>query len=617
MSFPFEVIVNLNQPNITNAHPKLIKFYKPTTTLLGPNGSGKTQLLRHLKNSLAQYSAGKRVRYISAGRLGPLESFRSNYDGQRVAPNFEGAQYLNRNQLHSRHDNETITGDFGTLSERPDILIKVQERLKTLFNRNIRIDWDGGFLKVYLSRNDFGTEYSSAREASGLLHLVGILAALYDDAVGVVLIDEPEVSLHPQLQAFLFQEMNKVAGYPSEVGKKLIVIATHSTEFIQLHSVKDLASIVFCEDVLKAPVQIDPNQDEFNSRKIKALLARMGQEHKLALFSARPLLVEGPSDQIICSGLSRLLELNVEAGGSQILPVNGKGQMPVVINLMRLIGKKTSVLADADAFTDSSDLMNIFLDSDLANRKAAEQGHRDGIALGRSIYQDFTSKVQGHWTDLQALAEQHSYWINRDTTKDEKFAKQRAVFCVLMSQTDFVSINNGNEWETLKVRLKNLLDLLKLVGCFILTKGTIENYYLYADQLAKEEKPNAAANEVECLENINEAESQYDDIIAAIRYAAQTKVINESLAIRELVLSVIPPALASLTDATTEASLNNSSKNLLGKRAELFHLSIEKSDDKLHLKVDLKSSILNKKGFPLRISKDADPIKSVNEQMKI
>lgn len=615
MSFPFDIEIHLNAANIANLTPKRIKIYKPITTLLGPNGAGKTQLLRGLKNSLANHRSNKKIRYISAGRLGPLESYRSDYDGQRGNPNFDGAQYLQPYQLNHRHSNETITGDFGTLSDRPDVLIKVQERLKTLFNRNIRIDWEGGYLKVYLSRNDINSsEYSSAREASGLLHLVGILAALYDDEVGIILIDEPEVSLHPQLQAFLFQEMNKVAGHPAITGKKLIFIATHSTEFIQLHSVEDLAAIIFCEDVYKDPVQIDPNQDGFKNKKIRALLARMGQEHKLALFSARPLLVEGPSDQIICSGLSRLLDLNIEAGGSQILPVIGKGQMPVVTKLMRLIGKTPSVLADADAFTDSLDLINIFLESSLANTIAVEKGHSDGLSLSRSIYQAFISKIHENWTDLQALAEQHSYWINRDPTKDERLAKQRAAFCILMGLSDFSSINNGSEWQNLQTRLKFLIDLLSSVGCFILIRGTIENYYLYADQLTKEEKPHASVNEIECLTDVIQAKDQYQDVIAAICYAAQTKSVNESLAIRDLVLSVVAPALATLSSSTTDASLNSSSKNLVGKRADLFKLSVEKQD-KLCIKVEISSKILEPQGFPLLIPKDADLIKSVNEQM--
>ncbi|WP_236725662.1 ATP-dependent nuclease [Solemya pervernicosa gill symbiont] len=360
MEFPTEISINLSHSNIPNLEPKSIKVYSGITTFVGPDGSGKTSLLRGLKTGISPHVSGKKVRYVSAGRLGPLENYRSDYDGQRGGnPRYEEARYGDKNSMQRRHQNETVTGDFATLSERPDVLIKVQERLRKLFNRDVRVDWNGGYLKIHFARVDIqSNEYSSAREASGLLHLVSILAGLYDDEVGAVLIDEPEVSLHPQIQSFLYQEISKVAGSPDQSGKKLIFVSTHSTEFIHLQSVDDLASVVFCSDVYKAPVQIDPSVGEFRNRKIRALLARMGQEHKLALFCDRPLLVEGPSDQIICSGISRVLDLNTEAAGSQILPVTGKGQMPAVIKLMRLIGKKPSVLADADALADGFYLIN-------------------------------------------------------------------------------------------------------------------------------------------------------------------------------------------------------------------------------------------------------------------
>ena len=157
-----------------------------------------------------------------------------------------------------RHQIETISGDFHTLYKRPDILIKVQERLRKLFKRDIKIEWDSGFLKVFFLRvGASNTYYSSAREASGLLHLVGILSALYDDEVGVLLIDEPEVSLHPQLQAFLLKEITRVAGIPSEDGyKKIIMMATHSTEMIKISKTDDLLSFIFCNDLKEAPIQI-------------------------------------------------------------------------------------------------------------------------------------------------------------------------------------------------------------------------------------------------------------------------------------------------------------------------------------------------------------------------
>ena len=274
-----------------------------------------------------------------------------------------------------RHKAETVLGDFASLSERPDIFVKVQERLRQLFFRHIRLVWDGGNLQIFFERADVtAQEYSSAREASGLLNLVATLAALYDDEVGCLLIDEPEVSLHHQLQSFLYQEMLKVAGDPDVDGKKLIIISTHSTAFIHLQTVDDLASIVFCSDVYEAPVQVDPSIEEFKNRKIMTLLSRMGQDYKLSLFCKRPLIVEGMSDQIICSAINRRLDLNAEASGSHILPVTGKGQMPTVIKLMRILGKTPVVLADADGLADGLDLASSFTSLDEANAAVTGYG---------------------------------------------------------------------------------------------------------------------------------------------------------------------------------------------------------------------------------------------------
>ncbi|EKO3863700.1 AAA family ATPase [Vibrio harveyi] len=621
MEFPTEITINLNQSNIQNIGQKTITIHSGVTTLLGPNGSGKTQILRGLKASINKYSSNKKIRYVSAGRLGPMENFRSDYDGRRGNPRYEQATYGAKDSMRYRHANETVTGDFATLSERPDVLIKVQERLRKLFNRDVRIDWDGGNLKVYFSRVDVeASEYSSAREASGLLHLVSILAGLYDDEVGVVLIDEPEVSLHPQLQSFLYQEISKVAGDPSTPGKKLVFLSTHSTEFIHLQSVDDLASIVFCTDIYTDAVQIDPTIDEFRNRKIKALLARMGQEHKLALFCNRPLLVEGPSDQIICSGISRVLNLNTEAAGSQILPVTGKGQMPVVTKLMRLIGKSPSILADADALTDGLDSISPFINQPQADDIAIALGHRSASQFARDTYRDFTQCVDENWIDICEEAMNHPYWVNRDLQRDDSIAKRRSAFCTFMNSGEISQIVASNEglWSSLKVRFTSLLELLGSLGCFILKNGTIESYYRHADQLTSDEKPNAAAHEVAHMSEMSEQElnDSFGDIVEAIKFASQAKSIDEGAAIRDMVLAIVAPALASITETTTEIELNTNCKNLFDKKASLFRLSIE-NDNGLFLIVNLATSILDVKGFPLRIAVGSNPISTVNAQMEL
>lgn len=553
-----------------------------------------------------------------------MEYWRSDYDGQRGGtPNFEGATFGDKSATKRRHNNETITGDFATLSERPDILIKIQERLRKLFKRDLTIDWDGGNLKVFFSRVDTQSSknYSSAREASGLLHLVAILAALYDDEVGCLLIDEPEVSLHPQLQSFVLQEIIKVAGPNTTQGKKLIFISTHSTEFVELNSVEQLSSIVFCKDINQAPIQIDPTIPDFQNRKLKALLTRLGQEHKLALFCHKPLLVEGPSDQIICSALSRKLELNLEAAGSQILPITGKGQFPVVVKLMRLIGKSPAILADADAITDNLDVIGVFTSEENANKIANDMGHRDAPKFARDVHNDFSQLVQDGWNDVKNECEKHYYWINRDKDKDEGIAKRRSAFCWLLNtdNAQISKINKGDKWIAIKDRVITLLNFLEKIGCFILRKGTVEAYYKHSATLTNDEKPNAASYEVNglMLEAVESVKSSYSDIIRPMVYCSNTKEINEAQAIRDLLLAIVSPALASITKETTESDLKIFSSNLFGAKSGLFDLSKVVEGEDIFLKIELTSKVLEVDGFPIKVKKGTNPIEAVNASLKL
>lgn len=415
MAFPINVTAAIVVDGATVQRP--VMLHGGLTVILGPNGSGKTQLLRALKPGLVNHTLKKRVRYLSAGRASHLEQFRSDFDGHRGgAPRYEEARFGSVDDTTRRHFYETLQGDFQTLAVRPDILVKIRERLRKLFGRDLSIEWDAGNLKIQFVRTTGnGKLYSSAREASGLLHLAGLLTALYDDDVGALLIDEPEVSLHPQLQAFLLKEIVGVAGIPTaESNKKLVVLATHSTEFVQLTAPQQLPSIVFCHDVREQPVQVAPEAGELKSAKIFGLIARMGQEHKLALFAKAPLLVEGPSDSIICSGLANRCDLSLEAGGSQLLPVIGKGQFPIVVKLFRLLGKHPLVLADADGLADGTDLANMFLDDPRAQAIASRMGFGSGRELSRAVFHTFCELVDKRWSEIATHAERHPYWTDRD-----------------------------------------------------------------------------------------------------------------------------------------------------------------------------------------------------------
>ena len=74
MEFPLSITANINSHE--DDFSREIELRSALTFIVGPNGSGKTHLLKGLKGSFNSYT-NKKVRFISAGRLSPLEQYRS------------------------------------------------------------------------------------------------------------------------------------------------------------------------------------------------------------------------------------------------------------------------------------------------------------------------------------------------------------------------------------------------------------------------------------------------------------------------------------------------------------------------------------------------------------
>ena len=615
LNFPLALNCTLDSSN--GPLEKSLTLASPFTCILGPNGSGKTHLLRSLRNKFAnspEYSQLGKTRLISAGRMGTSEQYRSDtlgyYGGNHSA--FEDANFGAISEGVRRHDMQSINGDIHTLSVRYDIKIKVQERLRKLFKRDFEVVFDGGILKVFFSRLDGSNKYASSREASGLMHLVGILSALYDDEVKFLLIDEPEVSLHPQLQSFLLNEILEVA----ENGNKIIIIATHSQNMIKIQNVSDLFSLVFCDDLQEPCKQLTDEIDELKGKNIRSLVSRLGQEHKMALFCKRPLLVEGPSDVVICSTLASKNKMYLEASGCQFLPVIGKDQLPIVYKLLVIMGKEPLILADADSIVDTTDFLHKLFN---ANPKIAEIAVDrigvDAFDLVKKADQEFKKLLNTNWNDISTLAKTHPYWLNANKDDEEK-AKKRAAFASIFNLKDeeLQCITNSSDWIKIKRRYETLLDILEQMGFFILRKGAIEAYYLEEDKDINSDKIEVAFNQIYRIQtgDINDIQQQYADVIRFLKKASANIKISEMEALRQILLSALAPCIDSVRNDMTTFDLNTIARNSIGDKAKLFN--IERNGDEII--VDLKSDILNVSVFPLKVHKDSNVNSFLIEKMK-
>lgn len=616
IDLPLKLNLSINSHNST--FNREITLYSAFTCLLGPNGAGKTHILRAIKQTLSSYlQPNQKVRYISAGRMGTAEQFRSDYMGHYNGSHveFDAANYGAQNESVRRHQMESINGDIHTLAVRPDIQIKVQERLRKLFNRNFQISWDAGYLKVFFSRLDSTSPYSSGREASGLMHLIGILSALYDDEVKALIIDEPEVSLHPQLQSFLLNEILENAGNCEE-NKKIIIIATHSPSMLKISKVDDLLSLVFCDDLNTPMIQLKPDEEVLKAKKIKSLIARLGQEHKMALFSKNPLLVEGQSDVIMCNALATKNQLYLEATGCQFLPVVGKDQIPVVYKLMRLLGKEPVILADADAIIDSTDFLNnLFISHPDTDAISVDLIGDKAFSLVQKIHADFIKLVESSWDDVSAKAKLHPYWINGHREDEEK-AKKRAVFSTLfnLTEAELLSLPNSHNWKTIKKRYGVLFSLLEKLGFFILKKGAVESYYSLENQNINSDKVEVAMKEMDRInsEEISIINNQYSDLLDFLKFASKSQQINERAAMRQTLLAALAPCMDEIQQENGVTDLNLIARNFIGDKANIFN--IERSED--GMTVHLCSRILDSSRFPLVIKKTDDLTKVVAEKLK-
>lgn len=589
--------LNIKVENILGNQDVQITLYSGLSIFVGTNASGKTQTLKKIRDIMRRDLGSNKVRYLSSNRIGNMEQYRSKVNQYSYTTDDYtlGDQATKRARLQI----ETASGDFFAMDERKDVFIKVSERLSVLFNRNIFIRWDAGQMKVFFGKTDSEQEYSVAAEASGLVNVISILAALFDESVDVLLIDEPEVSLHPQLQSYLLREMkNAVKKY-----NKTIIISTHSAEMIELNTASELCNLVFFrKDAL--PKQIPPDSPELSSVKLKEFLLRMSLIYNEGFFAKKVMLIEGSSDMILCRFLCNRLDLNLDVAGSQIIPVEGKGQFPIITKLFRLIGKEVCVLTDLDGFVDDNSIINLFSGLPEATEIANDYGNGDLQSMIRNIKTKIDEVIQSQKESIVTIYNQHPYWINRDSEAEEDKIIRRALIAQLftVSEAELVTWPDSQEWISLKKRITVLFDILEKLGCFILRKGAVESYYAFSPNTTFNGKPSAAANEVSYWEEKSNDQiyEHFSDIVRSLKFAALDKTVDESFAVKKELLSELALILGILPRMSTEKELLACVKQSKGSAETLFEYKIINENKRLGVEVSLKSEIIDVDGFPFK-----------------
>ncbi len=135
---------------------------------------------------------------------------------------------------------------FLLLEDRLDLRIRVEATLSPLFDRDVVLDWDSGSLVPKAAMRKSGESYRLDRdECHGIKELLVLLTHLYDERHDYLIVDEPELNLHPQYQTFFMQEVRKVTQKQDASGTaKIVFLITHSPFILVLRSHDDVKSVI-------------------------------------------------------------------------------------------------------------------------------------------------------------------------------------------------------------------------------------------------------------------------------------------------------------------------------------------------------------------------------------
>lgn len=520
--------INISLPELWMTKTFTKNDWGEINLIVGPNGTGKSLFADQLRNQLK--SKGYKTRLLNAERLSGLE--KQNYDYFGSSNLNSGLNISQFSQLKSQGENYGLSSSaFIILKERLDVRVKIEALLSDIFNKTIRLVEEGGFLKPKIQNNSGGSEYGlKEKECHGLKELMTLLTFLYDESKNCLILDEPELHLHPQFQSFLLGEIRKFAGDPAiDPTKKLFFIITHSPYFLDLRSMDDLKSILVCH--YNEPPNFVDTLDAQDEYILKKFLPRFNTHHKQFFFSPNPVFVEGYTDQQIITLLFDKLDYNISASGSSIIDVGGKDELAVFFRLCKKLNIKSRIIADLDAFfkgklrevaQGDENCIKHIQDNGLGTDLSKLIGELDQKL--KLIADELITKTVSD-ADLNHLIDFLKPIIG---VADKRNSVITSMLIALIKFKDKISAElspvHQGEINYVLPRFKHLLEAFKTANIFIFPKGEIEHYYTQTkiDYLNFTDKDKNTSFHTErdyilACTNIAELETNYEDLISILK----------------------------------------------------------------------------------------------------
>lgn len=498
-----ELPIRITLPYLWGASPFEKNQWGYLNFLIGANGTGKSIVAEQILQQANQH--GFKSRYLNAERLSGLE--RQSYSHFASSQMEQGYQIPYFPTYVSQAVQFGLASSaFVLLKQKLDLRTRIEATLSQLFGRNLTLSQETGFLKPTLRRRDSDEYDLKKNECHGLKELIALLTFLYDDEHNCLIIDEPELHLHPQYQTFFLQQLREIAGDPRhEDGKKCFFLITHSPYYVDVRTPEELRHcVVFHPDA--PPTWVD-NFDGEDSLRIGRLLPRLNTHHKQFFFACRPIFVEGYTDQQIFTVIQERRRRYIGAAGACFIDVTGKDELDLFYRFCQRLKIDAQLIVDLDALLSGRLRQSVARDprcrqfmqregTKIEPMEAIGEIERElGDLLG--AFEQAPQSCTGPQDEIRGIEES----LHKVAEEDPEALRKRRVIMLVAVQCASDQLRQLMRSESDRIdfisgRVGKVIEAFRRCGVFVLLRGQLENYlptyegsrYEISDKLATFEK---------------------------------------------------------------------------------------------------------------------------------
>ncbi len=283
--------------------------------LVGPNNAAKTSILQAIFRTRVPYDASQNTSETCLILPERIFVDTTTQTGTTTLEYYN--QQLAATMQSSSKSYQGLTGPLS--NELPKLLLNHSNFIAQVYKLNEFLEYFGlPNLVLRGAQQVTFDQVQVAFQGSGLRSILAILAALTDDQIKLLLIDEPELSLEAGLQKLLRDLLYKASR------EKQIIITTHSHLFLnRTDSTSNYVVKKEKEEVHISPVSSEPELYEITFNML-------GSSVEDLFFPRNFLIVEGATDQII---VNRVMELkDIDKTKIKVVSASGIDKMHHILS---------------------------------------------------------------------------------------------------------------------------------------------------------------------------------------------------------------------------------------------------------------------------------------------